>query len=81
MKIKIQAVIILLLALLMPGLHFRALREIRKKRPFIISRSSYPGHGHFTGIWTGDVWSTWDDMAHSVSGLAVQNSFTHFLNV
>lgn len=47
------------------------MQEVRKKRPFVISRSSYPGHGHFTGIWTGDVSSSWEDMAHSVSGLYV----------
>uniref|UniRef100_A0A1B6F1T2 P-type domain-containing protein n=1 Tax=Cuerna arida TaxID=1464854 RepID=A0A1B6F1T2_9HEMI len=48
----------------------KALLEVRKnQRPFVISRSSYPGHGHFTGVWTGDVFSTWDDMAHSISDI------------
>lgn len=56
----------------------RALQEVRKKRPFVISRSSYPGHGHFTGIWTGDVSSSWEDMAHSVSGLYLSERVVKF---
>ncbi|XP_054285968.1 lysosomal alpha-glucosidase-like [Macrosteles quadrilineatus] len=44
----------------------RALKTVRKKRAFVISRASYPSQGHFTGVWTGDISSTWDDMAHSI---------------
>lgn len=46
-----------------------AMRVLRNKRPFVISRSSFPGHGHYAGIWTGDIYSSWDDMHQSVSDL------------
>lgn len=45
----------------------KALKTVRNKRAFVISRASYPGQGYFTGVWTGDVNSSWDDMAHSIS--------------
>lgn len=30
------------------------------KRPFVISRASSPGQGHFSGHWSGDILSSWD---------------------
>lgn len=47
---------------------YSAMQQIRNKRGFVISKSSFPGHGRYAGVWTGDISSTWDDMAHSVSG-------------
>ena len=47
-------------------LSFRALGDITSQRPFVISRSSYPGQGHFGGVWTGDVASSWEDMRDSI---------------
>ncbi|XP_016047998.1 lysosomal alpha-glucosidase isoform X2 [Erinaceus europaeus] len=44
----------------------RALLKTRGKRPFIISRSSFSGHGRFAGHWTGDVRSSWEQLAFSV---------------
>jgi lysosomal alpha-glucosidase len=32
----------------------------------VISRSSFPGQGHYGGSWTGDVFSTWDDLQQSI---------------
>ncbi|XP_072161184.1 lysosomal alpha-glucosidase isoform X3 [Bemisia tabaci] len=52
-----------------------ALTEIRNKRPFIISRSTFAGQGKFSGHWTGDVFSTWNDMKHSVADIMSFNLF------
>lgn len=48
--------------------NFSALSVIKNSRPFVISRSSFAGLGHFAGHWTGDVFSTWDDMKQSITG-------------
>jgi Glycosyl hydrolases family 31 len=47
---------------------YSALRRILGKRSLVISRSSYPSQGRFGGHWTGDVYSVWDDLSHSVPG-------------
>lgn len=46
-----------------------ALAEIRGKRPMIISRSTFPGHGKYAGHWSGDVYSKWTDMRYSIPQL------------
>ncbi|KAI5703867.1 hypothetical protein M8J76_001346 [Diaphorina citri] len=45
-----------------------ALKEIHNARSIVISRSTYTGQGKYGGHWTGDVFSTYDDMKHSVAG-------------
>lgn len=52
-----------------------ALSLMSDKRPFIISRSSYVGLGHFAGHWSGDVFSTWEDLKKSVPGNFKYNFF------
>ncbi|KAM6905326.1 lysosomal alpha-glucosidase [Xenentodon cancila] len=44
----------------------RSLINIRKKRPFVLSRSSFPGIGRFSGVWTGDVRSDWEQLRFSI---------------
>uniref|UniRef100_A0A8D0D4M4 Lysosomal alpha-glucosidase n=1 Tax=Sander lucioperca TaxID=283035 RepID=A0A8D0D4M4_SANLU len=43
-----------------------ALMKVRGKRPFVLSRSSFPGIGHFSGVWTGDVRSDWEQLRYSI---------------
>ncbi|KAM3598379.1 uncharacterized protein V6R79_017239 [Siganus canaliculatus] len=43
-----------------------ALVKIRGKRPFVLSRSSFPGIGRFSGVWTGDVRSDWEQLRLSI---------------
>lgn len=45
-----------------------ALLKIRRKRPFVLSRSSFPGIGRFSGVWTGDVRSDWEQLRFSIPG-------------
>ncbi|KAH7968110.1 hypothetical protein HPB52_005827 [Rhipicephalus sanguineus] len=45
---------------------YRALVEIRQKRPFIISRATSPGQGVWSGHWSGDILSSWEDMRLSI---------------
>lgn len=42
--------------------------EIRGKRPFVISRSTFPGSGRYAGHWSGDVVAAWKDMALTIPG-------------
>ncbi|XP_034046312.1 lysosomal alpha-glucosidase [Thalassophryne amazonica] len=43
-----------------------ALINTRGKRPFVLSRSSYSGIGRFSGVWTGDVQSDWEQLRYSI---------------
>ncbi|TNM97351.1 hypothetical protein fugu_015507 [Takifugu bimaculatus] len=43
-----------------------ALIKIHGKRPFVLSRSSFPGIGRFSGVWTGDVRSDWEQLRYSI---------------
>ncbi|AWP18876.1 putative lysosomal alpha-glucosidase [Scophthalmus maximus] len=47
----------------------RALMKVRGKRPFVLSRSSYPGIGRFSGVWTGDVRSDWEQLRYSIPAM------------
>ncbi|NXA75611.1 LYAG glucosidase, partial [Thryothorus ludovicianus] len=52
-----------------------ALVKIRGKRPFLISRSTFPSQGRYSGHWLGDNRSQWKDMYYSIPGLL---SFSFF---
>jgi alpha-glucosidase (family GH31 glycosyl hydrolase) len=43
-----------------------AMAEIREKRPFVISRSTFAGHGQYAGHWSGDIKSSWYDMKKTI---------------
>ncbi|XP_067672785.1 lysosomal alpha-glucosidase-like [Haliotis asinina] len=45
------------------------------KRPFIISRSTFPGQGHYGGHWTGDNDAKYYDMYKSISDILSFNMF------
>ncbi|CAA7262383.1 unnamed protein product [Cyclocybe aegerita] len=42
---------------------------IPKQRPFIISRSTFPSSGRWTGHWLGDNFSLWSYLRYSIAGI------------
>ncbi|XP_075544668.1 lysosomal alpha-glucosidase-like [Dermacentor variabilis] len=48
---------------------YKALVQIHQKRPFIISRSTSPGQSVWSGHWSGDISSSWEDMKLSISNI------------
>nr|XP_006112923.1 lysosomal alpha-glucosidase [Pelodiscus sinensis]XP_006112924.1 lysosomal alpha-glucosidase [Pelodiscus sinensis]XP_006112926.1 lysosomal alpha-glucosidase [Pelodiscus sinensis] len=52
-----------------------ALIQIRGKRPFVISRSTFPSQGRYSGHWLGDNRSKWSDMYWSIPGVLNFNLF------
>lgn len=45
-----------------------ALKRILAKRPFVISRSTFPSQGMYSGHWLGDNRSQWKDLYTSIAG-------------
>ncbi|XP_063961375.1 lysosomal alpha-glucosidase-like isoform X2 [Lytechinus pictus] len=54
---------------------YTVLANIRKKRPFIISRSTFPSSGKYGGHWLGDNASQWPEMHSSITGILNFNMF------
>ncbi|CAF0978923.1 unnamed protein product [Adineta steineri] len=52
-----------------------ALKTIRKKRPFVLSRSTFAGSGQFAAHWTGDNRASFQDMYYSIPAILSFNMF------
>jgi len=39
----------------------------------VISRSTFAGHGRYAGHWTGDVWSSWEQLSYSLPEILLFN--------
>uniref|UniRef100_A0A8D0BDK0 Lysosomal alpha-glucosidase n=1 Tax=Salvator merianae TaxID=96440 RepID=A0A8D0BDK0_SALMN len=52
-----------------------ALVKVRGKRPFVISRSTFAGHGQYAGHWTGDVNSSWPHLYYTIPAVLLFNLY------
>ena len=43
--------------------------QTTKKRPFVMSRSLYPGAGQYTAHWSGDNGASWNDLRYSIASI------------
>jgi len=46
-----------------------AMKSVRGKRPFVLTRSSFPSTGVHSAKWTGDNGAYWDDLKASIVGI------------
>ncbi|KIM36315.1 glycoside hydrolase family 31 protein [Hebeloma cylindrosporum] len=49
--------------------HLALQNILPEKRPFVISRSTFPSSGRWSGHWLGDNFSLWSYLRHSISGV------------
>ncbi|CAH1794586.1 unnamed protein product [Owenia fusiformis] len=64
-----------LYGLMMAQASYKALERSRELRPFVISRSTYAGHGQYGGHWTGDNSATWHDLRMSIPAILNGNMY------
>ncbi|KAF0688809.1 Aste57867_19631 [Aphanomyces stellatus] len=50
-----------------------AVDAIRKKRSFVLSRSSFAGDGQYAAHWLGDNLATWEDLRFGLTGVLAMN--------
>ncbi|KAF6262828.1 glycosyl hydrolases family 31-domain-containing protein [Scenedesmus sp. NREL 46B-D3] len=53
--------------------HYEAAVEVTGKRPFLVSRSTFPGAGRYTAHWTGDNAGNWENLFYSIAGVINSN--------
>ncbi|KAI0310612.1 glycosyl hydrolases family 31-domain-containing protein, partial [Amylostereum chailletii] len=49
--------------------HLALLEDRPNERPFLISRSTFPGTGHWSGHWLGDNFSKWSYLKYNIQGV------------
>ena len=53
--------------------HHAAFKAVVGKRPFLLSRSTFPGAGKWTAHWTGDNGANWENLGWSITGIMNTN--------
>ncbi|KAK3872832.1 hypothetical protein Pcinc_022087 [Petrolisthes cinctipes] len=54
---------------------YSVVQELTRQRGLVVTRSTFPGSGQWSGHWLGDNRSRWTDMAHSIIGMLEFNLF------
>jgi alpha-glucosidase (family GH31 glycosyl hydrolase) len=49
--------------------------NLKGKRSFLLSRSTFAGSGKYTQHWLGDNHRSWEDMWYSIAGIMNMNMF------